>query len=980
VSNAQTGTHPSPGSILSGPVSEVLEADLRNAVRRHGIVVWLDASGHYSGFVDRLIELRRAGALNYEVRGLRGSWLRLLLSLEGLAGGTEKPPLLIHVPGYTQETVRETPLLELYEAGHTYRKALETLVTDAASGRVRPDEITAFKSQVTQDSLTLDRADAWLGAHLDGATAELAPLLRDMRPKAALDDLLMADGPLSAYVKSEGSLELVWERWETLVGLPAIWRETALPTSGKPAPKDIAFAVASWALAVEYASGLEPAPTGQFLGRARVLPGGVVTSCKDLAEHLRQKPGDLYERIADETEALLADEIEPNELADGSERVEETFRFQEQRVLERALDALEKADWRSALSWANARVSAKAGAEPFWVRVELPRQHAWKLVRTAAELGQAISRAGEKLGARTLETALAAYVERGADIDRSHRHLEQQRAILLYPQLPEFERLRERLDAMRLKWRSWADAWARDFNVLCRAEGFLPLAELQQRTIFDEVVRPMAQESGITAYFLIDAFRFEMAEDLAVLLAAAPAPSTSMQLKARLAELPTITALGMNVLAPVAANGRLKPVSSGDGDVRGFSTGEFQVVDPATRKKAMHERVGGTTCPMLSLSDVVGRSAADLKRSISKARLVVVHSQEIDDAGESGVGLVVFDQVIQKLRAAWHLLRDAGVRRFVFTSDHGFLLNDDTSASAQTHGRRIDPCARYVFSSLAADHTGEARVALADLGYEGALGHVMFPDTTAVFDTGRRRPRFVHGGNSLQERVIPVLSLIHRTGAGAVELSYVISGRVGEPVAGMHCLLDVVVEVAEQHALPFGAPEEIDLALSVPNRDDIQVELCEAPGAARIAGGSVHAKVGVPFQVLFRLAGHRDERVLVELNHPSAAASVESFRPDTRFAVSPRASAVAAPSQPASSAHGADMAWLADIPEWVRQVFHHLATHGTITEDEASALLGGARNLRRLAVQFETLAQKAPFSVRIDVVAGVKRYVREGNA
>jgi hypothetical protein len=74
------------------------------------------------------------------------------------------------------------------------------------------------------------------------------------------------------------------------------------------------------------------------------------------------------------------------------------------------------------------------------------------------------------------------------------------------------------------------------------------------------------------------------------------------------------------------------------------------------------------------------------------------------------------------------------------------------------------------------------------------------------------------------------------------------------------------------------------------------------------------------------------------------------------------------------------MAWLADMPEWVRQVFHHLATHGTITEDEASALLGGARNLRRLAVQFETLAQKAPFSVRIDVVAGVKRYVREGNA
>ena len=35
--------------------------------------------------------------------------------------------------------------------------------------------------------------------------------------------------------------------------------------------------------------------------------------------------------------------------------------------------------------------------------------------------------------------------------------------------------------------------------------------------------------------------------------------------------------------------------------------------------------------------------------------------------------------------------------------------------------------------------------------------------------------------------------------------------------------------------------------------------------------------------------------------------------------------------------------------------------------------------LRRFALQFEAYAQKAPFAVRIDVVAGVKRYVREGS-
>jgi hypothetical protein len=61
-------------------------------------------------------------------------------------------------------------------------------------------------------------------------------------------------------------------------------------------------------------------------------------------------------------------------------------------------------------------------------------------------------------------------------------------------------------------------------------------------------------------------------------------------------------------------------------------------------------------------------------------------------------------------------------------------------------------------------------------------------------------------------------------------------------------------------------------------------------------------------------------------------------------------------------------------------VFEHLAVHGTVTEAEASSMLGGPRAVRRFAVRFEEFAQKVPFSVRIDMVAGSKRYVREGNS
>ena len=61
-------------------------------------------------------------------------------------------------------------------------------------------------------------------------------------------------------------------------------------------------------------------------------------------------------------------------------------------------------------------------------------------------------------------------------------------------------------------------------------------------------------------------------------------------------------------------------------------------------------------------------------------------------------------------------------------------------------------------------------------------------------------------------------------------------------------------------------------------------------------------------------------------------------------------------------------------------MFEHLAAHGAVTEDEAAAMLGGPRELRRFANRFEEYAAKVPFDVRIDVIGGVKRYVREGTA
>ncbi len=199
----------------------------------------------------------------------------------------------------------------------------------------------------------------------------------------------------------------------------------------------------------------------------------------------------------------------PRKLADLGQI--DTFRFEEELVLTAALEALGEHQWEVAAKW----VAMRQDDRSFWLRQDPSRRSAWQLIDDAVRLGQRIEAAGHGSTLPiTWKRRLTATCSRGRRSTRPTATLEQRRPALLYPQLPEFETFRSCLDSLRRHWRKWADHWARDFNDLCQQRGFLPPAALQQRTLFDDVVRPLVQEPGTTALFLIDAFRFEMGEEL----------------------------------------------------------------------------------------------------------------------------------------------------------------------------------------------------------------------------------------------------------------------------------------------------------------------------------------------------------------------------------------------------------------------------------------------------------------------------------
>ena len=186
----------------------------------------------------------------------------------------------------------------------------------------------------------------------------------------------------------------------------------------------------------------------------------------------------------------------------------------------------------------------------------------------------------------------------------------------------------------------------------------------------------------------------------------------------------------------------------------------------------------------------------------------------------------------------------------------------------------------------------------------------------------------------------------------------------------------VGLAVGQSAPLAFGGPSEVELALRVPGRPDITVELCDYEGKARLKGTSLYAQPSNDVLLYFRLSGPSEEQVKVEVFHPTASIDVTPGVPERRFAVQRRAGSVIE-STDSTEDQLATEGWTQDLPDaGTRQVFLHIAKYGAVTEEEATRMLGGARKYRRFSALFEDHCLRVPFKAGVEVVGVSKRHVR----
>ncbi len=955
--------------LMTGPVTATLEEELKQQLRRHGIVIWLDNRGAYSEYADALAARCTAKDFPFPVVVFRGSFLETFLDLAPHADDVDRTPLLIYMPGFTEDDIRRTPLLELYAAGHRYRRSLETLVRETAAGKAAPDKIDTF---IQHDLTGLSDADAWLAGESARTRDAFSEDLERLDPEWLADGLLGKDQKLKKKIPDENALNLLADHLYRKTGMDEAFRTFFL--GGKVRTfTDLGEAFAAWLMCVEYVDDLTVAPHLDALKPLTSLAGPLHKTCLKLVRYFRQSHPESYEMFAMIAEARLLEEIEaipPDCLG----RID-TFKREEERILAAAVQSFLDGDWRRTLDWAEIRM--KAGS--FWVEKDPVHNVAWQLIGAGAGLGALIAASGRPLaGTKTLEEALQYYTEQGYKIDQAHRRFEQKRLNPLIHQMPHLAALLQASDKLRALYRQWADQLALDFTAICENEGFIPESRLQQREIYDRTVHPLVQKHKKTAYFLIDAFRYEMAAELADGLQDENEDvNMTVSLTGRYAELPTITAVGMNVLSPAVRAGKL--VLAGKTGFTGFKTGEYVVGKPDERVRAMGDRSlnnmrsGRKSTRGLTLADVCDRSVQSLKKSCAGAGLIVVHDREIDDAGEADMGLHIFEIVLRRIRNAWRQLRAAGVEEFIFTGDHGFLLKDRTVREIP-YGARRDPARRYVLAAEPRAEDGLTHVSLNALGYEGREGYLLFPRDTAAFQTGKTADTFIHGGNSLQERAVPVLTVSHRAPAHIPRTRYQISASRRPGLFGFN-RIRVEVRTARQEQPGIVGDRSITVALRVPDRQDVRPVIAEVKGADfENQACRLKADAGAA-DILFELTGPRDERVRLEIYHPEGVYRVEPVLCEGYFNVSARGKSRVAPDADAPPPAGD---WRDDFEDLsVRQVFVHLAEYGAVTEAELNRMLGSPRRVRRFSLSFEDYARRLPFGVRIETTPTGKRYVKD---
>ena len=297
------------------------------------------------------------------------------------------------------------------------------------------------------------------------------------------------------------------------------------------------------------------------------------------------------------------------------------------------------------------------------------------------------------------------------------------------------------LDEISVKWsKSLSD----NLNGEWRIPGLLP-----QKMFYSNFVEANTQRTFI---IISDALRYESARELTDILNSERKGSCSIT--AMLGSIPSITKLGMASLLPN------KNISIKDNDI--FVDG---ISSEGTKNRDKILKSKNSESLAVRYDDIKDLSSTDFRSLFTGKKVVYIYHNTIDATGDDPLKeRNVFDAVETTLKEisllVSQLIDRSSATNIYITSDHGFLYKREILESSDkisintenSHGRR------YAFSE-----TKDSQVGVLTFSMDYILGNnsnkfINVPRGEIRFAKQGAGANYVHGGASLQEVVIPVIT------------------------------------------------------------------------------------------------------------------------------------------------------------------------------------------------------------------------------
>ena len=282
---------------------------------------------------------------------------------------------------------------------------------------------------------------------------------------------------------------------------------------------------------------------------------------------------------------------------------------------------------------------------------------------------------------------------------------------------------------------------------------------LSQRQFFDYWVKPFLSKNNKVCVIISDAMRYEVGHELLSLIR--QEDRYSAELQPLLAMLPSYTQLGMAALLP---NKSLAFVDDNSGTV--LVDGQ-KSQGTANRNKILKTALNSRG-EAISSEKLMQLNRDESRELLKNNDVIYIYHNHIDHIGDqmhsegqtfeaTEKALVDVIKLIKKLTAA-------NANNILVTADHGFIyqhrtLDESDFSSVEVKGDTIlSRGRRFALGKGLINSPSLHKFSAKQLGLEGEM-EVQIPKSINRLRLQGSGSRFVHGGASLQEVVIPVLKI-----------------------------------------------------------------------------------------------------------------------------------------------------------------------------------------------------------------------------